>query len=292
MLEGRIFLLRTEVSQLETAVSSAESVYHNSQRQVTSARRNLDNARASYEDAASMYNATVTSVNNQLADYATALSTAYDSYVKAMENLDTAKSNAEDTLSDYETSMENAYDSYQSAQTNLESAQASAQNQLQSYRDALNSAYASAGNKTGEVGLRQLRADLATTEITAPASGTVTAVYAEVGSSGAVSFATDVAVLSRDTGLKIGMSVRLNFVLDEAKDVLSVPYEAVYQNSSGQSCVLAAGLENDLDIEIEGTGLADGMRIVSEPDAYLSWVDQAVKAGETAQTFPGMMGGF
>ena len=45
----------------------------------------------------------------------------------------------------------------------------------------------------------------------------------ETDTSGDISFATDVAVTSQDTGLRIGMSVELDFVLDEALNALSVP---------------------------------------------------------------------
>ena len=212
--------------------------------------------------------------------------------------------------------------------------------------------------------LRQLRADLEGTEITAPAAGTVTAVYAEVGSSGAgllfviedvdnlvvatsvkdydvasvstgmavaiqsdstgdevydgevtsiaptaaknaagetdtsgdISFATDVAVTSQDTGLRIGMSVELDFVLDEALNALSVPYDAVYENDQGQTCLLVleegedgellltelpvtTGLETDLDTAVSGEGLGEGTRIVTDPERYLPLAGMAVTLG-------------
>lgn len=408
-LESSVSQLKAALASAENALTQAESARKNCQQQATSSERNLENAREAYADAQAAYNAAVTSVDNQLedfstavdtaytsyqsaltsldaawetaqnnlADYYTAVETTYKSYMSALESLETTRNTAADTLEDYETSMETAYESYQSAQTNLDAARESAQNQLQTYKDNLNSAYANANTSTGEVNLRQLRADLETTEITAPASGTVTAVYAEVGSSGAgllfviedvdnlvvstsvkdydvgsiktgmavtiksdstgsdiydgevasiaptanktptgttdtsgdIAFATDVAVISQDTGLKIGMSVRLNFVLDEAKDVLYVPYDAVYQAGDGRTCILVAmeqedgtyllqeipvttGMENDLDIVVEGAELEAGMRVVSEPDTYLSLAGQSVAPGERPRPASGRIGGF
>lgn len=408
-LEGSVSQLEAALAGAENALTQAESARRNCQQQVTGSERSLENAKAAYTDAQAAYNAAVTSVDNQLEDYSTAVDTAYtsyqsaltsldaawetarnsladyytavettyESYMSALESLETTRNTAEDTLEDYETSVETAYESYQSAQTGLDAARESAQNQLQTYKDNLNSAYASANNTTGEVNLRQLRADLETTEITAPVSGTITAVYAEVGSSGAgllfviedvdnlvvstsvkdydvgsirtgmavtiksdstgsdiydgeitsiaptanktpagttdtsgdIAFATDVAVTSQDTRLKIGMSVRLNFILDEAKDVLYVPYDAVYQADGGRTCILAAmeredgtyllreipvttGMENDLDIVVEGAELEAGMRVVSEPDTYLPLAGQAVAPGERPRTASGRMGGF
>ena len=39
------------------------------------------------------------------------------------------------------------------------------------------------------------------------------------------------------------------------------------------------GMENDLDIVVEGPELKEGLRIVSEPDAYLPYLGQTLKTG-------------
>ena len=345
--ESKVAQLESTVKSYENALKQAEKARDSCDKQVATAQRNVTDAETAYAAAITQYNATVTTVDNTLADYATAVETSYEAY--------------------------------QTAQTNLQSAKVSAQNQLQSYRDNLNSAYAGASTAVTDVSLRQLRADLADTEIKAPVAGTVTAVYAEVGSAGSgllfviedvddlvvatsvkdydvgtvktgmpvtiksdstgdavydgeitsiaptadktaagttntsggdVSFAADVAVRSEDTGLRIGMSVRLNFLVEKADSVLSVPYGALYQNDAGEDCVLAAleqedgtyllaeypvtaGMENDLDIVIEGPDLKEGMRIVSEPDLYRPYLGQALKegAGMRENSFAAMMGG-
>ena len=346
--ESKVAQLESTVKSYENALKQAEKARDSCDKQVATAQRNVTDAETAYAAAITQYNATVTTVDNTLADYATAVETSYEAY--------------------------------QTAQTNLQSAKVSAQNQLQSYRDNLNSAYAGANTAVTDVSLRQLRADLADTEIKAPVAGTVTAVYAEVGSSGAgllfviedvdhlvvatsvkdydvgtvktgmpvtiksdstgdtvydgkittiaptaakaangatntsggdVTFDTDVEVLSQKTGLRVGMSVRLNFVVDSAKNVLSVPYEAVYQNEAGEDCVLAAveqedgqyllaefpvttGLENDLDIVVQGPDLKEGLRIVSEPDIYRPYLGQTLAEGagmRTDNAIMMMMGG-
>lgn len=339
-LTSKVSQLESTVKSCENTVKQAENSKDNCEKQVTTAERNVRDSEESYAAAITQYNSTVTTVDNTLADYATAVETAYEAY--------------------------------QNALTNLQAAKVAAQNQLESYRDSLNSALAGANKAASEVSLRQLRADLADTEIKAPVSGTVTAVYAEVGSSGSglmfviedidnlvistsikdydvgsvktgmavsiksdstgdtvydgeiasiaptadktasgtvntgggdVSFSTDVNVLSQNTGLKIGMSVRLNFLVESVENVLSVPYMAVYQNAGGQDCVLAAleqedgkyllveypvttGMESDLDIAVESPDLQEGMRIVSEPDVYLPYAGQILAAGA------GMRGGY
>ena len=377
-LEAQLAAARTRVTQAQQELTQAESAANqasltlalrqaardSAQSQASAAERTLEEAEAAYDTAQTQYRAALNSADDALEDYADAVDTAYEAYLDAQVTLENTQQDAQETLADYADRLNTAYAAYESAQVGLESTENAAQNQLQSYQDSLNSAYANASTSTGEVSLRQLRADLEGTEITAPAAGTVTAVYAEVGSSGAgllfviedvdnlvvatsvkdydvasvstgmavaiqsdstgdevydgevtsiaptaaknaagetdtsgdISFATDVAVTSQDTGLRIGMSVELDFVLDEALNALSVPYDAVYENDQGQTCLLVleegedgellltelpvtTGLETDLDIAVEGDGLTEGVQVVTDPDRYLPLAGQEVALG-------------
>ena len=362
---------RQELTQAENAANQAsltlalrQAARDSAQSQASAAERTLEEAEAAYDTAKTQYRSALDSADDALEDYADAVDTAYEAYLDAQVTLENTQADAQETLADYADRLNTAYAAYESAQAGLESTENAAQNQLQSYQDSLNSAYANASTSTGEVSLRQLRADLEGTEITAPAAGTVTAVYAEVGSSGAgllfviedvdnlvvatsvkdydvasvstgmavaiqsdstgdevydgevtsiaptaaknaagetdtsgdISFATDVAVTSQDTGLRIGMSVELDFVLDEALNALAVPYDAVYENDQGQTCLLVleegedgellltelpvtTGLETDLDIAVEGDGLTEGVQVVTDPERYLPLAGQEVALG-------------
>ena len=355
---------KNEETQASLTLALRQAARDSAQSQAAAAERTLEEAEAAYDTAQTQYRAALNSADDALEDYADAVDTAYEAYLDAQVTLENTQADAQETLADYADRLNTAYAAYESAQAGLESTENAAQNQLQSYQDSLNSAYANASTSTGEVSLRQLRADLEGTEITAPAAGTVTAVYAEVGSSGAgllfviedvdnlvvatsvkdydvasvstgmavaiqsdstgdevydgevtsiaptaaknaagetdtsgdISFATDVAVTSQDTGLRIGMSVELDFVLDEALNALSVPYDAVYENDQGQTCLLVleegedgellltelpvtTGLETDLDIAVEGDGLTEGVQVVTDPDRYLPLAGQEVALG-------------
>ena len=377
-LEAQLAAARTRVTQAQQELTQAESAANqasltlalrqaardSAQSQASAAERTLEEAEAAYDTAQTQYRAALNSADDALEDYADAVDTAYEAYLDAQVTLENTQADAQETLADYADRLNTAYAAYESAQAGLESTENAAQNQLQSYQDSLNSAYANADTGTSDVSLRQLRADLEGTEITAPSAGTVTAVYAEVGSSGAgllfviedvdnlvvatsvkdydvasvstgmavaiqsdstgdevydgevtsiaptaaknaagetdtsgdISFATDVAVTSQDTGLRIGMSVELDFVLDEALNALSVPYDAVYENDQGQTCLLVleegedgellltelpvtTGLETDLDIAVEGEGLTEGVQVVTDPDRYLPLAGQEVALG-------------
>lgn len=355
---------KNEETQASLTLALRQAARDSAQSQASAAERTLEEAEAAYDTAQTQYRAALNSADDALEDYADAVDTAYEAYLDAQVTLENTQADAQETLADYADRLNTAYAAYESAQAGLESTENAAQNQLQSYQDSLNSAYANASTSTGEVSLRQLRADLEGTEITAPAAGTVTAVYAEVGSSGAgllfviedvdnlvvatsvkdydvasvstgmavaiqsdstgdqvydgevtsiaptaaknaagetdtsgdISFATDVAVTSQDTGLRIGMSVELDFVLDEALNALAVPYDAVYENDQGQTCLLVleegedgellltelpvtTGLETDLDIAVEGEGLTEGVQVVTDPDRYLPLAGQEVALG-------------
>ncbi len=113
----------------------------------------------------------------------------------------------------------------------------------------------------------------------------------ETVTTGDVLFATKVEVLSKDTGLRIGMSVRLNYILAQQPEVIMVPYDAIFENESGEACVLVAeqvesgkyklrevkvtqGQENDIDVIISGEGIAPDVTVITSPDKYLSKLDQ------------------
>lgn len=258
-------------------------------------------------------------------------------------------------LSSMSIAIDTAYNSYLFALQSMDAAAAAVETQIKSSKNQLDSTKISAetASKTKDLTLEQLEGTLSDTIVRAPASGTITAVYATVGGpgsglmfviedvddlivkttvkafdvgtvrpglpvtiksdatgedvyDGALTFIApatqktsmgdtntasevfdaEVAVSSKNTGLRIGMSVRLNYIVEKQEGVLAVPYDAVYANASGQDCVLAAldngkgkfvltempitlGIESDLDVAISGEGIVEGLRILNEPEGRL-----------------------
>lgn len=101
-------------------------------------------------------------------------------------------------------------------------------------------------------------------------------------SDGNVEFETDIALTSPESGLRIGMNVRLNIITAQKENVWAVPYDAVFTNKDGQSAVYVArpnpegnltavsipvstGLETDFYIEVSSDGLQDGDQVISDP---------------------------
>ena len=324
-LEATVLILPSRIGEAENAISQLET-------QLTSAENALSKAELAYDTQVSSYNATVTTVDNTLADYRT--------------NVDTAWKN------------------YQNALTSLSAAEKSVQDQLETYENSLSSAQIGANKAVSEEGLRQLQENLEDARITAPCSGTVTAVYAKVGSTGSgllfviedvdnlvvdtsvkgydvgtvqtgmkvlirsdatgvkemegvltkiaptsnknalgqsdmtgdAVFAAEVEITSRDTGLRIGMEAQLDYILAEEDHVLAVPYDAVYTDDGGQTCILIAveqedgryliqslpvttGMDDDLDMVVSGSGVREGLRVINEADSYLHLLGQTVLAG-------------
>lgn len=323
---------QTALTAAQSAYEQADSSYQQAESALRSASDTLDNAEYNYDAQYAAYRAALKSADNNLADY--------------------------------ESSMDSAWESYQNALTALEATEKSVQEQLQSYENTLASAKINGSTASARENLRQLRVDLEGTQITAPCAGTVTAVYAEVGGSGAgllfviedvddlivdtsvksydvgtvqegmkvvvrsdatgdeefegvisriaptstkdsqgqtaagsdAVFVTEVAITGECTGLRIGMEAELDYVIGEESHVLAAPYDAVYTNENGQTCVLVAeeqsdgryliraievrtGADDDLDIVITGDGVTEGIRVINEAESYLSLLGQTVAVG-------------
>ena len=121
------------------------------------------------------------------------------------------------------------------------------------------------------------------TEIAGEVSRVAPAATESTQGTNSVTFAAEVKITDKNPKIKIGMKARMNIVLAEKSDIYVVPYDAVLHKADGSAYVLVAvqdekggykakeqpvqtGLENDISIEISGTGLSDGMRVVSNPE--------------------------
>ena len=373
-----------EKSQLQLQLSQVQQEIQQKNLTNTTLAQKIDQAKsacltaelmvAQQENTYTQYEKAWDAAEAQIEASVDAIATTEENLITAQKQYNAALTSVDNLLADYAKNVETTYQAYQTAQASLTAAKVSAQNQLQTYENSLNSAYANAGKGTLEVSLRQLQAELDGTQITAPMSGTVTAVYAEVGSAGSgllfviedtenfviatsvkdyditsvalgteamirsdatgddlyegkvtylaptanktamgvtdtsgdISFDADVKVNSRDTKLRIGLNVRLELIVAEEEDVLAAPYDAIYQNSQGNSCVLIAqeqedglyllreepvelGLATDLDIAVKADGLTDGMTVVCSPEQYLQYIGQKIAIGTA--TRQGLLGG-
>ena len=321
--------LVVQIETLEKQKQTIESSFESAKQGRESARQAVEQAQSVYDIAQATYNAAVRGEDQALSDYADAVDSAWRAYQTALTSLDSTKKGTED--------------------------------QLEAYSDTLASANAGANTAVTQESIRQLNQTLDDTKITAPVSGTVTAVYASVGSSGSgllfviedtdhlvistsvkgydlgdvktgmtveiksdatgdsvipgtlttiaptakknqlgdteasndPSFEAEVSVDSAESGLRIGMEARLSYIIARQAHVLAVPYEAVFTDEAGQSCILVlrtqeketylveklpvtTGLDDDLDIAVSGTGVEEGLRVITDAKSYLSYIGKTV----------------
>lgn len=217
--EGLAVNENTAILNAEASLENAEIALEQAEDAYERAEEFYEDAKAAYEEAEDAYEAwggdellaalqqaeyAKDSAYDQLNAAEKALDRAETGYDLAYASYQAAMTGADNALADYETAMDLAWDAYQKALTAQESAKKSVADQLQGYANTLASAKAGTSHAGSYEAIRQLRADLADTKITAPCAGTVTAVYAEVGSpgSGLLFVIEDVEDLVIDTSVK------------------------------------------------------------------------------------------
>lgn len=352
---------KTALTASEGAVSTAEAAL-NAAKAVTNSS---EGALGDYQALQADYNAKKAALESAR----DALDAANSSYELALKTRRAAYKSADSTLSDYSIAVDTAYSAYQSALNAYDATEASVDAQLQSSYNSLKSSELGTNQDSAILELANLQKDLEDTSIYAGCAGTVTAVYASVGSSGAgllfviedvddlvvetsvkeydvdtveegmevtiksegtgsevykgkvstiapttnknaagttdqtgdIEFAVKVKVTSPDTRLRIGMSVRLNYIIERQSNVLAAPYETVYKNAAGEDAVLAItedgegrlilkelpvtlGFENDLDIVISGDGIEEGIRLVNDPESYADYIGSVAELVESTGT--------
>ncbi len=99
---------------------------------------------------------------------------------------------------------------------------------------------------------------------------------------GTVEFETEVSLTSKDTGMRVGMNVRLGVTTGERNGIYYVPFDAVTTNTDGKNVIYIAkqqeegkmtaeeipvttGMETDFYIEISGDQLSDGTQVITDP---------------------------
>ncbi len=99
---------------------------------------------------------------------------------------------------------------------------------------------------------------------------------------GSVTFTTKINITKADPRVKIGMKAKMDIIAQEHKNVYSVPYDALADESNGAGRLYAAegtggvykavavkvktGLETDIAVEVSGDKLKDGMIIINDPE--------------------------
>ena len=315
---------QAQLDALAAAQSAAAAAHNNVAAYTDVAKRAelaLEAATSAHDNAEDQYRATRTATNNTLSDLRLAADTAHDAYLRALSSRDAAKASAStevqlnlDGVRSSEASASNLVGLQDLANLNEDRQATTIKAPM---AGTVTAVYATVGaNPAGPAFMiedtEQLIVDSAVKEydvvtvkpgmavtiesdatrdavfegqITsiAPTSDKDTAGDSITGSD--IQFATEVEVTSPDTDLRIGMNVRLNYVLAQQDGVLVVPFDAVYTNSWGSKAVLGAvksaddtyvlrefpvttGLANDFSVAISGNGITEGLRVLNTPEKH------------------------
>lgn len=295
------------------------------------AEQTRDNAKNAYDTARAQRSAAYDNADTTLSDYARAVDTAYDNYNAALVTLEAAQQSARTQLQSSKNALSSAEINGNTDSAVLKLAQM--QEDLEETRVTANASgtvtavYAKVGaNGAGllfvieDVGNLIVKTsvsgyDIGDVTVGMPVTiksdatgetiinGKISTIaptseknaMGETNTASDVLFDTEVAVLDQNTGLRIGMSARLKYIVEQQSGVIAVPFDALYEKEDGQSYVLAAmpqtdgkyllkeiavtqGLENDLDVVITGDGVEEGLRILTSPGNYRALIGREITA--------------
>lgn len=313
------------------AYENARLIYAADDPLLKTAERNMNNAEDAYDTANTAYKAAKRTVEDTLDDYADAVDSAYEAYETALTAYEAAEKGTQEQLEAYERNLESARTNTGTAamEESLRQLRVSlADTKVKApCAGTVTAVYATVGgNGSGllfviedidhliiETSIKEY--DLAAIKLGMPVEitshvtgdkiirGTVTKLaptaeknaMGETNTMGDASFAVELSVDEENSGLYIGMEVQLDYIITSLKNVLYVPYDAVYENDGGESCVIVLteqddgkyllseqvvtlGADNDLDVVV--TGIDAGTRILNEPEVYRDMIGKAVTAEE------------
>ena len=123
---------------------------------------------------------------------------------------------------------------------------------------------------------------------------------------GSATYEIKISVDSKTDRLRLGMTAKLNIILTELKNVLTVPYDAIQTDETGNTVIyvlesavpgqsgtvpagmnmpsaqraipVTVGVEGDYYVEVSGEGLTEGMTVVI-PQSISSFEDMMMNAG-------------
>ena len=112
-----------------------------------------------------------------------------------------------------------------------------------------------------------------------------------------------IQILKENKNLRVGMTAKCSIILEEASDVYAVPYDAIHQNTSGDSVIyvkdsstntkkeitVTKGMESDYYVEVTGDGLSEGLMVILPSDTTSS--KSSSDTDKSSSGLSDMMGG-
>lgn len=143
------------------------------------------------------------------------------------------------------------------------------------------------------------------TTSTSSQSGNGTTSMSNTTSSGSEGYEVDIKLKSADDRLKLGLTARCSIIEEEASNVFAVPYDAISQNTSGESVInisegesgnisrkqiiVTKGMESDYYVEVQSDELQEGMNVMIPTDATDS--TDSTSDEQKSNSMNGLLGG-
>lgn len=351
--------LETAQQKLSDAKKHLET---NTDANLISARAQVESTRLAFERAEKEYNDYKKEhkgeddeiVKDELRQRREAMEDAKILYEKAKDTLTALNTTNDENIAELEKAVATAQTNYDNAVQAQKAILASVNQDLSTAADSITSDKLAADMTPQEKELASLQNKLAKCTITAPRSGTITAIYAkenapanglmfvledtdalkmkvrikesdiasvktgmkaivkadaisdkefsgylekisptslkgkdgETVSSSNAEFEADVIITSKEPGLLIGMNGTADIITEEKNDVYTVPFDAVTTDAQGKDIIYVAeqqkdgsykvkeipvtiGLETDFSVEISGSEIKDGMKVISDSKAVM-----------------------
>lgn len=135
-------------------------------------------------------------------------------------------------------------------------------------------------------------------------------------------YEVEISINTKDERLRMGMTARCSIILEEAKDVFAVPYDAIHESQDGTNVIyveempdhdvqereiteesgntqdsnnyreieVTKGMESDYYVEISGDGLSEGLRVIIPTDSDISDGNEDTNQDADGIELPGMGG--
>ena len=196
---SQILSMEAQVKSTQLALDSANKTYSdtlkeskdqsnqqvvNAKSSLQSAKIDLDTRKKFFENAQELFQINAESKDN-LTQAENAYTTAQQRYDDAVITLDNAELAVKKALDQAERSLNAAQLNYNNAVAARDAALTAANNDLERYENAVTSSKIASNNESRKIAIQKLEKQLADSFIKSPISGTITAVYAKTGASGA-----------------------------------------------------------------------------------------------------------
>jgi multidrug efflux pump subunit AcrA (membrane-fusion protein) len=392
--------LNAQVNTASDNVVSAQRALDTAQQKLSDAKKHLDtntnaeliSARARVESTRLVFESAEKSYNDYKEDHKgedydelmkeesrqlrEKMQSAQVDYDAAKNSLAAMNTSTDENITDLEKAVTTAQISYDSAVKAQKAILASVNQDLSAAADGITSDKLAADMTAQQKELDSLQTKLAKCTVTAPHSGTVTAVYAKENapagglmfvledtnalkmkvkikesdvanlkpgmkavvkadaiegkeysaylekiaptslkdkegqtvSSSNAEFEADIVITSKEAGLLIGMNGSADIILEKKDGVYTVPFDAVTTDAQGKDIIYTAdqqkdgsykvsavpvttGLETDSSVEISGSGIKDGMKIIADSKTVKPGATVKLEAAPSSSTASGSSSG-